>query len=83
VRHLKLKRTPYEIIWQVLEYCKEPKKLTQIIQGCNLNTNSATRYLNLLLTKELLLKVNDTYRTLKKGVTYLELIEKIYEALFK
>jgi len=79
---LKPKRTPYEIIWQILDYCRKPRKLTHIIQACNLNTPRAKKYLDLLVDKEMLSKNNRKYKTTEKGLKYLTLIEEVYQALF-
>jgi len=79
---LKPKRTPYEMIWEILEYCIKPKKFTHILQGCNLNTNSARKYVNLLERKGLLEKQGEHYKTTKAGIKYLRLIEEIYKAIF-
>jgi predicted transcriptional regulator len=80
---LKPKRTPYEIVWQVLDFCREPKKFSHIIQSCNLNTDSANRYLELLVSKKMLEHNEDLYRTTPEGFRYVELIEKIYFRIFQ
>jgi predicted transcriptional regulator len=79
---LKLRRTAYEIVWKVLDYCKEPQRLTHVIQACNLNTPTAKKYLDLLIMKNMLSMNGELYRTTKEGLKYLALIEEIYLALF-
>jgi len=79
---LKPKRTPYEMVWEILEYCAKPKRLTHIIQGCNLNTNSAKRYINLLVRKGLLKEKGEYYLTTETGTKYLKLIEEVYKGIF-
>lgn len=79
---MRSKRTPYEIVWQILDYCRKPRKLTQIIQACNLNTSRAKKYLELLISKEMLSKNEEKYKTAKKGLNYLNLMQEVYQALF-
>jgi predicted transcriptional regulator len=76
------RRTAYEIIWKIFDYCREPRKLTHIMQSCNLNTPTAKKYLDLLVSKNMLSLNDDHYKTTEEGLKYLELIEDIYLALF-
>jgi len=70
------------MVWRVLEYCRSPRRLTHIIQSCNLNTTNAQTYLQLLVDKGMLEKTGDFYVTTSKGMRYIELIEGLYQALF-
>jgi len=70
------------MVWQILDYCKTPKKITHIIQGCNLNSKSVKIYIDLLISKGLLLNVENNYQTTKTGAKYITLIEEIYETIF-
>jgi len=79
---LKLRRTAYEIIWKILGYCKEPRRLTHIMQSCNLNTPTAKKYLDILILKNMLSINEEYYKTTKEGLKYLELIEEVYLKLF-
>ena len=79
---MRLRRTPYEMVWQILDYCRNPRRLTHIIQSCNLNTINAQKYLELLIRKEVLEKTGEVYATTSKGLKYLELIEEVYQELF-
>ena len=79
---MKLRRTAYEIVWKILDYCKEPRRLTHVMQSCNLNTPTAKKYLDLLTLKNMLSVNEDYYKTTKNGLKYLELIEEIYLTLF-
>jgi predicted transcriptional regulator len=78
---LKPKRTAYEIVWKILDYCREPRKLTHIMQSCNLNTPTAKKYLDLLILKNMLSN-NEAYRTTSEGLRFLDLIEEVYFSLF-
>jgi predicted transcriptional regulator len=44
-----------------------PRRVTQLIQGCNLNPNSAKKYIDLLMAKELLMKEGEYYKQQKKA----------------
>ena len=79
---MKLRRTAYEIVWKILDYCKEPRRLSHIMQSCNLNTPTAKKYLDLLLLKNMLSISGEHYKTTKEGLKYVELIEEIYLKLF-
>ena len=79
---MKLRRTAYEIVWKILDYCREPRRLTHIMQACNLNTPTTKKYLDLLVQKNMLSISAEYYATTKEGLKYLELIEEIYLALF-
>jgi predicted transcriptional regulator len=79
---LKSKRTAYEIVWKVLDYCREPRKLTHIMQSCNLNTPTAKKYLDLLVLKNMLFDNGEVYRTTREGAKFLDLIEEVYFSLF-
>jgi predicted transcriptional regulator len=79
---LKPKRTAYEIVWKILDYCKEPRRLTNIMQSCNLNTPTAKKYLDLLVLRQMLSMNGESYRTTREGSRYVELIEEVYLRLF-
>jgi predicted transcriptional regulator len=79
---LKPKRTAYEIVWKILDYCKEPRRLTNIMQACNLNTPTAKKYLALLVLRHMLSVNGENYRTTREGSGYVELIEEAYLRLF-
>ena len=79
---MKPKRTAYEIVWKILDYCKEPRRLTNVMQSCNLNTPTAKKYLDLLVLKQMLSMNDENYITTKEGSKYVELIEEVYLKLF-
>ena len=79
---MKPKRTAYEIVWKILDYCKEPRRLTNIMQSCNLNTPTAKKYLDLLVLKQMLSMNGEYCKTTNEGLNYLELIEEVYMRLF-
>ncbi|MEM3627182.1 MAG: winged helix-turn-helix domain-containing protein [Candidatus Bathyarchaeia archaeon] len=79
---MKPRRTRYEMIWEILEYCIKPKRITQIIQGCNLNPNSAEKYISILIDRNLLMKEGELYKTTENGIKFIEEIKSVYERLF-
>ncbi len=45
------KRTVYEISREILVYCRTPRSCTAIINRCDLNSKTAKKYLEFLITK--------------------------------
>jgi predicted transcriptional regulator len=80
---LKPRRTIFEIVWNILDYCREPKILTHIMLYCNLNTPAAKKYLELLILRSMLSVEEDSYKTTSKGMEYLDLVQAAYLALFE
>ncbi len=76
------RRSRYEIVWEVLDYCREPRKVTQIVQACNLNSESVKGHLTLLVSKHLLRFTADYYETTEDGHRYLRTIEGLYDNVF-
>ncbi len=79
---MKPRRSIYEVVWEILTYCREPRRLTHIMMACNLNTESAKRYLSLLVEKGLLKKQDDEYVATEKGLRYVKLFRELYLELF-
>ena len=68
------RRTRVEIILSILENSVEGASKTKIVYGSNLNFNLASRYLSLLLEKDLIsvdAGEKRIYRTTEKGVKFL------------
>ena len=79
---MKPRRSIYEVVWEILTYCREPRRLTHIMMTCNLNTESAKKYLYLLVEKGLLKKQGDEYIATEKGLRYVKLFRELYLELF-
>ena len=60
-------RTDLEIIFDILEFCSEPRKQTRIMYRNNLNYNVLKNYLSKLSTLGLLCKNAPYYVTTEKG----------------
>ena len=48
---MKGKRTQYEILWEILTYCKNPRTFTSIIHRCNLNSKIGQEHISFLEDK--------------------------------
>jgi predicted transcriptional regulator len=83
---MKGRRTSFEIYWEVLVYCRDPKTFTNIINRCDLNSKIGQQHIRFLVDKEYLMVENDgertTYATTAKAQEYITLFSKMYGALF-
>jgi predicted transcriptional regulator len=83
---MKGRRTSFEIYWEVLVYCREPKTFTTIINRCDLNSKIGQQHIKFLVDKGYLLVQKDeertTYATTAKAQEYITLFSKMYGALF-
>ena len=84
---MKIRRTQYEIFWEILIFCKTPKTYTSIIHKCNLNSKIAQDHLNFLTDKEYLSINNEDNKTYfitnEKAQDFLVLFSKLYQKLFE
>ena len=78
---MRFKRSYYEIVYDILRYCMEPRRISNIAQHCNLNTMSAKRYLDELLQRGFVRKVAEGYVTSEKGLEYMKAFEEFYRLL--
>jgi len=80
------RRTPYEIYWEILVFCKTPRSFTSIINRCNLNSKIGQDYLDFLCQKGYLSSVQEGERTgyLSTGsaTEYIALFTRLYQSLF-
>ncbi|MBC7113377.1 MAG: hypothetical protein H5T34_05110 [Candidatus Methanomethyliales bacterium] len=83
---MRVKRTQYEIFWEILTYCKTPRLFTSIIQRCDLNSKIAQEYLNFLESKGYISRTNEGDRTFFLTTCaareFLDLFMKLYLELF-
>ena len=81
------RRTPYEIYWEILTYCKTPRSITQIIQRCNLNSKIGQEYIDFLTVKGYLVrsleKDRHLFTTTPDAKGYVEIFMKLYLELFE
>jgi predicted transcriptional regulator len=83
---MKGRRTSFEIYWEILVYCREPKTFTNIINRCDLNSKIGQQYLKFLAEKEYIIAQKDddktTYKTTENAQEYITLFSKLYGTLF-
>ena len=80
------RRTPYEIYWEILVYCKTAKSFTAIISRCDLNSKTGQEYIGFLCARGFLLKIMEgektRYRATERAAEYLSLFTSLYQKLF-
>jgi predicted transcriptional regulator len=80
------KRTHYEIYWEILTFCRNPKSFTSIINRCNLNSKIGQVHLEFLKNRHFLIDVQENGMTLLKATDsakeYIALFNKTYRELF-
>jgi predicted transcriptional regulator len=81
-----MKRTHYEIFWEILTFCRTPRSFTSIINRCNLNSKIGQTHLDFLKQRGFLEAVQDGGMTLLKSTEqakeYILLFNKTYRQLF-
>jgi predicted transcriptional regulator len=80
------RRSPYEIYWEILVYCKSPRSFTAIINRCALNSKTGQEYLEFLGSKGYLSVTKDgersTYVASGRAGEYTALFTEMYQKLF-
>ncbi len=80
------KRTQYEIYWEILTFCKEPRSFTSIINRCNLNSKIGQIHVNFLKERGLLTTLENEgkihMQSTERANQYIELFSEIYQELF-
>ena len=80
------RRTPYEIYWEILVYCKIPRAFTAIINRCDLNSRTGQDYIGFLCAKGYLSRVEEGeklwFTTTEEAGEYLSLFTELYQKLF-
>jgi predicted transcriptional regulator len=83
---MSVRRTVYEIYWEILVYCKSPRSFTAIINRCDLNSKTAQEYLEFLISRGYLQKVVESEKTSYLSTTeaaeYIALFSSLYQKLF-
>jgi len=84
---VKLRRTQYEIYWEILTFCRSPKTFTNIINRCNLNSKIGQEYLQFLTEKGFLSTNVDeeksVFVTTDRAKNYLTVFSTMYRELFE
>lgn len=80
------RRTPYEIYWEILVYCRSPRSFTAVVNRCDLNSRTGQEYIEFLCSKGYLSGATDSGRTLylatERAVEYVALFTEMYRNLF-
>ena len=81
-----MKRTHYEIFWEILTFCKVPRSFTSIINRCNLNSKIGQTHIEFLKQRSFLVEVENGGVTLLKSTEqanqYIAFFNKTYRELF-
>jgi predicted transcriptional regulator len=80
------RRTPYEIYWEILVFCRTPRSITSIINRCDLNSKTGQEYLEFLVGKGYLSRAQEgekiSYVSTGKAAEYIETFTRLYQSLF-
>ena len=80
------RRSPYEIYWEILVFCKTPRAFTAIINRCDLNSKSGQEYIEFLCKRGYLARVSEgekpRFCTTEQAAEYLSLFSRLYQDLF-
>ncbi len=80
------RRTPYEIYWEILVFCRTPRAFTGIINRCDLNSKNGQDYIAFLCSKGYLSLIKEgeksTYVATERAKEYIALFTELYQKLF-
>ena len=83
---MKGKRTQYEIFWEILTYCRNPRTFTSIIHRCSLNSKIGQEHLGFLENKGYLRRFEENgqnlLRTTEDAKPFLDAFKEMYLELF-
>jgi len=83
---MKGRRTPYEIYWEILVFCRTPRSFTGVINRCDLNSRTGQDYLEFLVGRGYLSRVLEgektTYLATERAPEYIALFSRLYQDLF-
>jgi predicted transcriptional regulator len=81
------RRTPYEVYWEILVFCREPRSFTSIINRCDLNSKIGKQYVDFLVQRSCLCEENvdgkKTYLCMEKGTSFIQTFNQLYKSLFE
>ena len=83
---MKGKRTLYEIFWEILTYCRNPRTFTSIIHRCSLNSKIGQEHIGFLENKGYLRRFEENgqnlLRTTETAKPFLDAFKEMYLELF-
>ncbi len=83
---MRSRRSPYEIYWEILVYCRTPRSFTAIINRCDLNSRTGQEYLDFLVNRGYLATTTgcgrSQYAATERAAEYTALFSQLYRDLF-
>ena len=83
---MKGKRTQFEIYWEILTYCRNPRTFTGIIHRCSLNSKIGQEHIGFLEDKGYLRRFEEEgqnlLRTTDAATPFLDAFREMYLELF-
>ena len=83
---MKGKRTLYEIYWEILTYCKNPRTFTSVVHRCSLNSKIGQEHIGFLEGKGYLKRYEEEGQSLLKTTdeskSFLSAFKQMYLELF-
>ena len=83
---MKGKRTLYEIYWEILSFCRNPRTFTSIVHRCSLNSDIAQEHLSFLISRGFLNRYEEDgsnlLRTTDKAKAFLASFSEMYIELY-
>lgn len=80
------KRTLYEIYWEILTYCRNPRTFTGVIHRCSLNSKIGQEHIGFLLSKGYLKNIEEEarslYQTSERANAFLDAFKEMYLELY-
>jgi predicted transcriptional regulator len=79
-------RSPYEIYWEILVYCRKPRSISAIIGRCDLTSKTGQEYIGFLVSRDFLARATEGDRTYytstDRAAGYIGQFTEIYRNLF-
>lgn len=83
---MKGRRTPYEIYWEILVFCRTLRSFTGIINRCDLNSKAGQEYLEFLVGRGYLSRTQEgektSYAATERESRYIAHFSRLYQDLF-
>jgi len=83
---MKGKRTLYEIYWEMLTFCRNPRTFTSIVHRCSLNSDIGQEHLDFLLSRGFMKRYKDDgsnlFRTTEDAMVFLDAFRAMYLELY-
>lgn len=80
------RRTQYEIYWEILTYCRNPRSFTGIVHRCNLNSKIGQEHIMFLESKGFLMRLmeggQNLLKTTEAAQDFLDAFKEMYLELY-